>query len=72
MVDPTELALDVEDFYPRTDFFAKDTGSLADDYAAGHFEASGRAVGRLTLDGEGYLASVQGPGETTATSAEPA
>ncbi len=42
-----ELALDVEDFYPRTDFFAKDAGSLADDYAAGHFEASGRAVGRL-------------------------
>ena len=49
-----ELALDVEDFYPRTDFFAKDAGSLADDYAAGHFEASGRAVGRLTLDGETY------------------
>lgn len=49
-----ELALDVEDLYPRTDFFAKDAGSLADDYAAGHFEASGRARGRLTLDGEAH------------------
>lgn len=48
-----ELALDVEDLYPRTDFFAKDT-SLADDYAAGHFEASGRAVGRLTLGGQSF------------------
>jgi hypothetical protein len=46
-----ELVLEVEDLYPRTDFFAKQ-GTLSEDFAAGHFEASGRAVGRLTLDGE--------------------
>lgn len=47
-----ELALDVADLYPRTDFFPGDAGTMVDDFAAGHFEASGRCLGRLSLDGE--------------------
>jgi hypothetical protein len=45
--------IDVEDFYPRTDFFAKE-GSLSEEFASSHFETSGRVTGEVELDGERY------------------
>lgn len=49
---PLQLDLAVEDFYARTDFFPKDAGSLVDEIASNHFEASGRITGRVMLDGQ--------------------
>jgi hypothetical protein len=46
--------LAVEDFYPRTDFFPKDAGTLVDDFASSHFETSGRITGTVELGGKRY------------------
>lgn len=48
------LELEVEDFYPRTDFFPPDAGALVDDCASNHFETSGRITGEVVLDGVRY------------------
>jgi hypothetical protein len=44
----------VVDFHPRIDFFPPDSGSLGDDFASAHFEASGRITGTIELDGRTY------------------
>jgi hypothetical protein len=49
-----KLELEVEDFYPRTDFFPSDAGTLVDDFASSHFEASGRITGTVVLGGTRY------------------
>jgi hypothetical protein len=51
--DGCELDLLVTDFYPRTDFFPKDT-MVSDEFAAHHFEASGRVTGTAVLGGTTY------------------
>jgi hypothetical protein len=43
----------VTDFYEPCGFYS-DQGSLADDFAAHHFESSGRVVGTVELDGVAY------------------
>jgi hypothetical protein len=44
------LDLTVADFYPRTDFFPSNKkSSLTEEFAAHHFEASGRVTGTATL-----------------------
>ena len=48
------VELEVEDFYPRMDFFAKDAGSLTEEFASSHFETSGRITGSVELGGVGY------------------
>ncbi|WP_354698948.1 hypothetical protein DSM112329_04647 [Paraconexibacter sp. AEG42_29] len=52
--DGCRIDLEVEDFYPRTDFFPKNAGSLVDDFASSHFETSGRVTGTVELDGQRY------------------
>lgn len=46
--------LTVEDFYPRTDFFPKSSGSLVDEFASSHFECSGAITGTIELDDRTY------------------
>jgi hypothetical protein len=48
-----ELDLLVEDYYPRTDFFPKDT-MMSDEFAGHHYEASGRITGTAVLGGAIY------------------
>jgi hypothetical protein len=48
------LELEVSDFYPRTDFFPASAGTLVDDFASSHFEASGRITGSVRLAGVSY------------------
>jgi hypothetical protein len=48
------VELEVEDFYPRTDFFPADAGTLVEDFASSHFEASGRITGEVVLGGAPY------------------
>jgi hypothetical protein len=48
------VELEIEDFYPRTDFFPADAGSLHEEFASNHFEASGRITGTVELDGRAY------------------
>jgi hypothetical protein len=52
--DDCRLELEVEDFYPRTDFFPADAGTLVEDFASSHFEASGRITGEVVLGGVRY------------------
>lgn len=52
--DGCKLELEVEDFYPRTDFFPADAGTLVDDFASSHFEASGRITGSVVLGDTRY------------------
>jgi hypothetical protein len=52
--DGCKLDLEVEDFYPRTDFFPPDAGTLVEDFASSHFEASGRISGSVVLGGTSY------------------
>ncbi|WP_320671852.1 DUF7065 domain-containing protein [Patulibacter defluvii] len=52
--DELELALEIEDFYPRTDFFPSDAGTVSDDFASAHFETSGRIVGHVRLGERAY------------------
>jgi hypothetical protein len=52
--DDVELVLDVEDFYPRTDFFPSDAGTVSEDFASAHYECSGRITGRVRLAGREY------------------
>ncbi|HEV7790474.1 MAG TPA: hypothetical protein VGP05_15815 [Pseudonocardia sp.] len=46
-----DLELELHDFYPITSFFPSD-GSLVEEFAAHHYESSGRAVGSATVEGE--------------------
>lgn len=46
--------LAVEDFYPRTDFFPSDAGTLSQDFASAHYECSGRITGVVRLGGTEY------------------
>jgi hypothetical protein len=48
------LELEVEDFYPRTDFFPAAAGSLVEDFASAHFECSGAISGTIELDGRSF------------------
>jgi len=52
--DDCRVELEVEDFYPRTDFFPKDAGSLHEEFASNHFESSGRITGTVELGGRSY------------------
>ena len=47
--DELHLELDVEDFYPRTDFFPKDAGTVSEDFASAHYECSGRVTGLVRI-----------------------
>jgi hypothetical protein len=51
--DGCELDLVVTDFYPRTDFFPKDA-AVSTEFAAHHFETSGRVRGTAVLGGATY------------------
>jgi hypothetical protein len=55
-VEDTDCALDleIEDFYPRTDFFPATAGTLVDEFASSHFETSGRITGDVVLGGRRY------------------
>jgi len=46
-----DLELELHDFYPITSFFPT-SGSLVEEFAAHHYESSGRARGTATIDGE--------------------
>jgi hypothetical protein len=46
--------LEVVDFHPRIDFFPAGAGTLSEDFASSHFEASGRVTGTVELDGRTY------------------
>jgi hypothetical protein len=48
------LELEVEDFYPRTDFFPSDAGTLVDEFASSHYETSGRVTGAVVVGGAEY------------------
>jgi hypothetical protein len=48
------LDLEVDDFYPRTDFFPATAGTLVDDFASSHFETSGRITGTVQLGDRTY------------------
>src|SRR3954464_9573315 len=43
--DDCELDLVIEDLYPLTDFFPRGNVSLIDEFAAHHYETSGRVTG---------------------------
>jgi hypothetical protein len=45
-----DLELELHDFYPITSFFPS-SGSLVEEFAAHHYESSGRALGSATIDG---------------------
>src|SRR5581483_11821587 len=55
-VDDEELRLELEvdDFYPRTDFFPSDAGTVSEDFASAHYECSGAVRGYVTLAGREY------------------
>jgi hypothetical protein len=48
------LELEVEDFYPRTDFFPSDAGTVSEDFASAHYECSGAIRGLVRLGGRDY------------------
>jgi len=48
------LELEVEDFYPRTDFFPTDAGTVSEDFASAHYECSGAIRGLVKLGGREY------------------
>ena len=52
--EDVELELEVEDFYPRTDFFPASAGTLVDDFASSHYESSGAIRGEVVLGGRRY------------------
>jgi len=55
-VDDDDLYMDlaVDDFYPRTDFFPKDAGTVSEDFASAHYECSGAISGVVKLAGTEY------------------
>jgi hypothetical protein len=55
-VDTARCALDlrVTDLYPRTDFFPRGSASLDEEFAAHHYEASGRVVGTARVGDATY------------------
>ncbi|MGE4426656.1 MAG: hypothetical protein AB7G37_09420 [Solirubrobacteraceae bacterium] len=53
--DDVRVDLAVEDFFPRTDFFPSDAGTVSDDFASAHFEVSGRITGTVLLGGREYV-----------------
>jgi hypothetical protein len=52
--DDLHLELEVEDFYPRTDFFPSDAGTVSEDFASAHYECSGAIRGTVQLAGRDY------------------
>ena len=52
--DDLFLDLVVDDFYPRTDFFPSDAGTVSQDFASAHYECSGRITGVVQLAGRSY------------------
>lgn len=48
------LDLTVDDFYPRTDFFPPDAGTVSQDFASSHYECSGRISGIVRLAGRDH------------------
>jgi hypothetical protein len=48
------LELEVQDFYPRTDFFPPGAGTVSEDFASAHYECSGRILGSVRLGGIDY------------------
>jgi hypothetical protein len=56
LVDDEDLhvELEVEDFYPRTDFFPSDAGTVSEDFASAHYECSGAITGLVALGGREY------------------
>lgn len=56
LVDDADLhlELEVEDFYPRTDFFPSDAGTVSEDFASAHYECSGAITGLVRLGGRDY------------------
>ena len=52
--DDLFLDLAVEDFYPRTDFFPSDAGTVSHDFASSHYECSGSIAGIVRLAGRDY------------------
>lgn len=55
VIDEPGLAADLvmDNFYPLTDFFPP-TSSMAQDFAADHYETSGRIRGNVRIDGRSY------------------
>jgi hypothetical protein len=47
--DDLHMELEVEDFYPRTDFFPPDAGTVSEDFASAHYECSGAIRGLVRL-----------------------
>lgn len=56
LVDDEDLhvELEVDDFYPRTDFFPTDAGTVSEDFASAHYECSGAIHGTVVLAGREY------------------
>ena len=52
--DDLFLDLTVDDFYPRTDFFPSDAGTVSQDFASAHYECSGSITGEVRLAGRNY------------------
>jgi hypothetical protein len=52
--DGCRAELEVVDFHPRVDFFPSGAGTLTDEFASSHFEASGAVTGTIELDGRTY------------------
>jgi len=52
--EDVELDLEVADFYPRTDFFPSDAGTMSEDFASAHYETSGAITGHVRLGGADY------------------
>jgi hypothetical protein len=52
--DGCRAELEVVDFHPRVDFFPSGAGTLTDEFASSHFEASGSVTGTVKLDGRTY------------------
>ena len=52
--DDLHVELEVEDFYPRTDFFPPDAGTVSEDFASAHYECSGAISGSVRLGGTDY------------------
>jgi hypothetical protein len=52
--DGCQADLHVVDFHPRVDFFPAGAGTLTEEFASSHFEASGSVSGTVELDGTTY------------------
>jgi hypothetical protein len=52
--------LEFEDHHPPIDLFPQNAGTVADDFAKNHLEASGRVTGRVTIGGKGFTIDAVG------------